>query len=57
MSSYQCHNSVTREAAYRLFFLIMELYLSDYEQYVIFENPWVPLIMAVEKPPQTYYDP
>ena len=56
-ASYKCHHRKSREAAYKLFLFLMNQYLSPEEFDHVVSRYWTNLIMRMEKPAQTYYDP
>jgi ubiquitin carboxyl-terminal hydrolase 34 len=56
-ASYKCHHKKSREAAYKLFLFLVNRYLSPEEFDKVVRLYWTNLVMRMEKPAQSYYDP
>ena len=56
-ASYKCHNKKSREAAYKLFLFLVDHYLSPEEFEQVVRLHWTNLVMRMEKPATSYYDP
>jgi hypothetical protein len=54
---FKCHNVKSREAAYKLFLYLVNHFLTMDEFDAVVRQYWTSLVMRMEKPEQSYFDP
>ena len=54
---FKCHNIKSRESAYKLFLYLVNHFLTMQEFDQVVRQYWTSLVMRMEKPEQSYFDP